>query len=107
MNANETKYERHLQARHFAGEVIWYAFEAVTLKLGPDCRYTVDFIVLLADGMLECHEVKAGKRDRQTGERTFWAEEDAKLKVRVAAGMFPLRFCIVYPTPEGWERKEF
>lgn len=80
MNKTEAEYFRHLEGRKLLGEVIWYGFEAITFKLGKDCRYTPDFVVQLSDGMLEAHEVKG-----------FWAD-DAKVKIRLAAEKFPFAF---------------
>ena len=112
MNKVEAAYADHLESLLKAGEIAWYRFEAWTFKLAPDTRFTPDFIVMLADGMFEAHEVKGGKKKKvngvATGERTFWIEEDAKLKIKVAAEMMPLRFSIVYPIGGGqWGRKDF
>jgi len=99
MNATEAAYGLHLEAEKQAGNVAWYAFEAVTLKLADDCRYTPDFAVMLRDGSLECHEVKG-----------FW-RDDARVKIRVAAAKFPFRFLAVTQIPVrkggGWKVEEF
>jgi hypothetical protein len=80
MNRTEAAYALMLQAK---GLSFWY--EAITLKLGPDVRYTPDFLVMLPDGLLECHEVKGS-----------FTRDDAKAKFRVAAGLFPFvfRMCV-------------
>jgi hypothetical protein len=95
MNKTEARYAEQLQLRLLAGEVAWFAYEALTLKLAPDTRYTPDFVVMLSDGTLECHEVKGFFRD------------DAKVKVKVAAEKFPLRFVVARERPKklggGWE----
>jgi len=98
MNRGEAAYERHLDARL---DVAWHKFEGVTLKLGPDCRYTPDFVVMLKDGSLECHDVKGRKGS------SYWAEEDATIKIRTAVAMFPFRFFIDWPARGyGWDSKE-
>lgn len=110
MNAVEEKYNAFLAEQHRLGVIAWYAFEPVTFKLAADTRYTPDFLVMMPDGSLECREVKGGKKNKRTGARTFWCEEDAKLKVKVAARMYTLiAFAIVYPLEKGigWGRKDF
>jgi len=80
MNKLEKAYGLHLEAEKQEGRVLWYAFERVTLKLATDTRYTPDFMVMLASGELECHEVKGFMRD------------DAFVKLKVAAQSFPFVF---------------
>lgn len=107
MNGTEKKYDAILDAQYRAGEIAWYAFEAVTFKLAPDTRYTPDFVVMLNDGAIEFREVKGGTKDKATGKRKPFIEEDAKLKIKMAAELLPFRFSIVFPTPDGWQRKDF
>lgn len=80
MNQTEARYAQLLDLRQKAGEVLWWRFEGVTLKLADDTRYTPDFVVMLADGSMECHETKG-----------FW-RDDALVKIKVAAATFPFRF---------------
>lgn len=86
MNKLEADYARHLEARKHAGEVAWYEFEPVKLKLGNDWKTTilVDFFVMLENGELEAHEVKGG-----------WFAEHNRAKLKVAARLFPFRFLVV------------
>ncbi len=99
MNKTEAAYAAHLESQRIAGIVEWYAFEAITFKLAADTRYTPDFLVMLADGRLQCHEVKG-----------FW-RDDAKVKIKVAAEKFPLEFIAVRMKAKrdggGWEVEEF
>lgn len=101
-NKTEAAYEQHLEARKQAGEVLWYKFEGITFKLAKDTRYTPDFAVLLANGEMELHEIKGAKAIFQS---------DAKVKIHVAAEMFPFRFIAIFPIPKksggGWEIMEF
>jgi hypothetical protein len=83
MNKTEAAYAMELELRKHAGEVAWYSFEAMTFKLAKDTRYTPDFVVMLADGSIELHEIKG------------FFEDHAKVKVKVAASMFPFVFRIV------------
>jgi hypothetical protein len=102
MNAGETRYAQHLDLRILAGDVKRYWFEGMTFRLAKRTSYRTDFLVLMADGSLECREVKGAKRKRN-GKTTFWAEEDAKLKIKVAAEMFGAAFVfrIVWPGEHG------
>ncbi len=83
MNATERDYGAALELRRRAGEVVWYRFEGIKLRLADSTFYTPDFAVQLSDGTLECHEVKG-----------FW-QDDARVKIKVAAEMYPLRFVAV------------
>jgi hypothetical protein len=98
MNKIEAAYDAHLASLEAAGEIAWRKFEGITLKLAPDTRYTPDFFVMMPDGFLECHEVKG-----------FW-QEDAKIKIKVAAAMFPFRFKSIMAKPKkdggGWKVEE-
>jgi len=80
MNATERDYGVVLEARKQQGEVLWYKFEGVKLRLANNTFYTPDFAVMRADGQLECHEVKG-----------FW-QDDARAKIKIAADMYPFEF---------------
>lgn len=88
MNGAERKYDEVLNCRKLRGEIFWYAFEAITLVLAPDTRYTPDFIIMLADGTIEIHEVKG------------WMEEAAFVRLKVAASLFPFIFRLVKIRPK-------
>lgn len=99
MNKTEAEYERHLALLRNAGQVLWFKFEAVKLRLADNTFYTPDFGVLAADGVFELHEVKG-----------FW-EDDARVKIKVAATLFPFRFKAIKVLAKkhggGWETEEF
>ena len=95
MNKTEAAYPDHLGLRQMSGEVAWFAFEAVKLRLADKTFYTPDFAVMLADGTIEQHEVKG-----------FW-EDDARVKIKVAAAMFPFRFIGVQKDKTGWKFEDF
>ena len=98
-NSTEAKYEEQLKAELAAGHILWYDFEAVTLKLADGLRYTPDFVVMHKDGVLEMREVKG-----------YW-QDDAKAKIKMAARLFPFRFMAVYKQTKknggGWETESF
>lgn len=99
MNGSEAEYAALLEARKVAGEIVWYRFEGITFKLADDTRYTPDFAVMMADGAMEMHEVKG-----------FW-RDDAKIKIKIAADMFPFRFVSARKVSKkaggGWDIEEF
>lgn len=98
-NRTEAAYESALELRRRAGEVAWYRFEGIKLRLADSTFYTPDFAVMLAGGEMELHEVKG-----------LW-EEDARVKIKVAAAMYPFRFLGIRQIPKkdggGWEFEEF
>jgi hypothetical protein len=99
MNRTEERYEREVLApAKLAGEIPWYAFGAITLKLAKNTHFKVDFAVLAADGILEMVDVKGSR---------FMAEEDALAKIKIAAALFPFRFLFAWPTKQGWQREVF
>ncbi|MEJ6328629.1 hypothetical protein Q2B95_08170 [Stenotrophomonas maltophilia] len=96
MNQTEAAYHQYLQQLQMAGEVLWFRFESVKLKLAKNTHLTIDFFVVSAAGELEAHEVKG-----------FW-EEDARVKVKVAAAMYPFRFLAVQRADGGgWKTEDF
>ena len=98
-NKLESQYEVDLKSRMRAGEVVWYRFEGLKLRLADNTFYTPDFAVMLANGQLECHETKG-----------FW-REDARVKIKVAAEQYPFRFISITARAKkdggGWEVEEF
>jgi hypothetical protein len=97
-NKTETAYEAELKLRQIAGEVLWYKFEGIKLRLADNTFYTPDYAVMLADGTMEIHEVKG------------YMQEDANVKIKVAAEMYPFRFIIIRTKPKkeggGWKIQE-
>ncbi|MGE9659183.1 DUF1064 domain-containing protein, partial [Snodgrassella alvi] len=79
--------------------VSWYRFEGVKLRLADNTFYTPDYCVMRSDGMMEMHEVKG-----------FW-QDDARVKIKVAADMYPLKFIAVKRQGKknggGWSIEEF
>lgn len=99
LNKTETEYGRLLEMRKHAGEILWYRFDGMKLRLADNTFYTPDFAVMLADGTLECHEVKG-----------HWMD-DARVKIKVAAEMYPFRFIAVKAKAKkdggGWSTEDF
>lgn len=99
MNKTEAAYAATLDARRHAGEVAWFKFEGMKLRLADNTFYTPDFAVMMADGALEMHEVKG-----------FW-QDDARVKIKIAANLYPMRFLAIQPQSKkkggGWKVEEF
>jgi len=107
MNGTESAYAAVLDARKRLGEIVDWSFEPEKLRLADKTFYSPDFRVLLADGSLEFHEVKACKSD---GKPLF--EDDARVKIKVAAEQhWMYRFVGAYRLPKkfggGWKYEDF
>ena len=90
MNKTEAAYEASvLEPGMIAGEIAWYRFEGVKLRLADNTFYTPDFAVMLASGLLQMHEVKG-----------FWTD-DARVKIKVAATQYPFEFIAARTRPKG------
>ncbi len=96
MNKLEARFADLLEARRKDGLIREWRYEAVTLKLADDTRYTPDFFVVRSDGMVEFYETKGFFR------------EDAAVKIKVAARQFPFRFKLVkWSKAKGWETTDY
>ena len=103
MNRTEKAYAAFLEGEKHAGRITAYWFEALKLKIAEGaCFYTPDFLVLRPDGTLELHEVKGSLRIFQ---------EDAKVKAKVCADMYPFPVKVVWPRKKkdggGWEEMQY
>jgi hypothetical protein len=86
LNKLETEYLQILRAQF--GDCV--SSQSLTVKIGNGCRYTPDFIVWNSHGCF-AYEVKGFMRD------------DAAVKIKVAAKLFPLiEFRIVWKTDGRW-----
>ena len=99
MNQTEEAYARALELLRAAGEVLWFKFEGVKLRLADNTFYSPDFAVMQASGHMEMHEVKG-----------FW-QDDARAKIKIAADMYPFRCIAVTKRAKknggGWQVEEF
>ena len=99
MNKTEQAYGDCLEQRKQAGEIAWYKFEGIKLRLADNTFYTPDFAVMGVGGEMEMHEVKG-----------FW-RDDARAKIKIAADLYPFRFIAVQAAPKkaggGWTIEEF
>lgn len=99
MNNTEKAYAAHLANRLHLGGIAWYQFEGIKFRLADSTFYSPDFAVMLFDGHMEIHEVKG-----------FWTD-DARVKIKVAASMYPFQFIAVKAKSKkdggGWEYENF
>src|SRR5436190_22907250 len=99
MNKSEAAYAAHLDECLRQGSIRWWKFEGMKFRFADNTFYTPDFNVMLASDELECHEVKG-----------FWMD-DAKVKIKLAASLYPIRFFAMRSLPKrdggGWKREEF
>jgi hypothetical protein len=96
MNKTETTYATHLETLKRSGSIQDYAFEALKLRLADKTFYTPDFLVLTQDWTVELHEIKG-----------HW-EDDARVKIKVAAKQFPwFRFIAIQMKGRQFITEEF
>lgn len=99
MNKTETAYAEFLETLVACRDVAWWKFEGVKLRLADATFYSPDFAVMRSTGALEMHEVKG-----------FW-QDDARVKIKVAASLYPFAFIAVQPIGKrgggGWKVEAF
>ena len=98
MNKLETAYNEQLKADLNAGEILWFKFEGLKLRLADNTFLTVDFFVMNKNNELEARDVKG------------YMMEDAKVKMKVAASIYPFKFFVVKAKAKkdggGWDITE-
>lgn len=82
MNGLEARYAGRLEAMKRAGQIVFWKFEAVALRLADRTTYNPDFYLMLPDGSVGFHETKG-----------FW-RDDARAKIKMAAEQFPELFFV-------------
>lgn len=98
MNKTEAAYAERLEELRLSGVVLWFKFEGIKLRLADNTFYSPDFAVMLEDGTLQMREVKGAVAIFQ---------DDAKVKIKVAAELYPFAFIVAYPRKKkdggGWD----
>lgn len=107
MNRLEAKYAEYLRICELTGVIAKaLPFESIKLRLADNTTLTVDFPVMLADGTLEMRDVKGFKK-KANGEPGYWIEDDANVKLKVAAEIFPFVFKVTFQDKAGvWHEEE-
>lgn len=80
MNKLEKDYAERLESMRRSGEIAAWGYETMTLHLAGHTSYKPDFFILLPNGAAGFHETKGRWRD------------DARVKIKVAARLFPWFF---------------
>lgn len=98
-NQTEQRFEdEYLRPLLLAGEISWYRFEGIKLRLADNTFLTVDYAVLPASGVLTMIDVKGA---------AAVVQEDARVKMRVAADQYPFMFQLAFPAKGGgWTIKD-
>lgn len=111
MNKTETAFAKHLEERRIVGEILWWKFEAIKLRLADGCFLTMDFAVVDAARQLVLYDVKGKMRKTRANGTKYdaaFAQDDSKVKIKLAADMYPFVMRMVYPaTGGGWNEDEF
>ena len=98
MNKTEKEYSERLKLLKYLGEILWFKFEGIKLRLADKTFYSPDFVVMMESGEMQIHEVKGYMMD------------DANVKIKVAAEMYPFRFFIIRKNKKknggDWDIKE-
>lgn len=93
MNKTERAYSNYLEFQKKMGEVLWYEFEPMNLRLADKCFYKVDFLVLTKEMLLEVHEIKGFMTD------------DSLVKFKAAGEKFPFKFRMIMLEKGQWVEK--
>lgn len=88
MNKTESAYADLLEKRKHLKEIVRWVFEPIKFRLADKTFYTPDFLVVCNEHM-EIHEVKG------------FMEEDANVKIKVVAEMFPEFLFVVVKKEKG------
>ncbi len=98
MNSLESAYAHRLDTLKLAGEVKWWAFNEIRLRIAGGKKqawFKPDFAVQFSDGRFEMHESKGFMR------------EAACVRLKVAAEKFPFRFILVTRVAGEWKFEEY
>ncbi len=96
MNKLEQEWAAMLELRKKTGDtrVLWWAWESVKFRIADKTYYTPDFVVMMEDGELQIHETKG------------FMEDDARVKVKAVAELFPMRVFVMRKVKGEWSTEE-
>ncbi len=104
MNRLEAAYAERLDLQKAHGSVLFWKFESIKLRLADATFYTPDFMVMTLTYAIELHEIKAFWKS--TG-GAHW-EDDARVKIKVAASIYPFVFKSFSRDKDGdWKEEVF
>ena len=91
MNKLEAQYAQYLDLQRYAGEIFWWGYERVRLKVGNGAWFKSDFCVLREEGgTIELHETKGFRR------------EAAIVRIKACADEYPFIFYLVIKRGGEW-----
>lgn len=96
----EARYADQLEADRLNGKIRRWRHHAVKLRLAKRTHFTPDFFVVTTDGLIELVEVKGSWKAPH--------QEDARVKIKTAAEMYPeFQFVAVTPDGSGFAKETF
>lgn len=98
-NKTERRYCLHLTRLQSADQIARWWWKPGSLRIAPSLHYQPDMLVQSPDGVLEIHDVKGAKGER------FWVEEDAWVKLKTVARLYPYRVVVVWEKRGEWRRE--
>jgi hypothetical protein len=109
LRQHNTSYAQHLELRRKVGDIVWWAFEPIRVRVAKNTYFVPDFMVMLSSGELELHDTKGSKRvTRKSGlvEEVAYTKEDAQMKMKIVAELLPIPLKKVWRTHSGeWESR--
>jgi hypothetical protein len=93
MNKTEIQYAWKLESEKRLGEIKWYGFEKIKLKLSSlNCWYNIDFMVIDKEDQVKMIEIKGGH---------IW--DDSIVKFKVACDLYPfIKFSMIQLKNKQW-----
>ena len=96
LNKLELEYEKYLWGLMLGKQIEKFWVKPMNLWLAPNkCFYRPDFMVQMPDGTLQIHETKG-----------HW-EDDALVKIKVAASLYPFKFVAIQKIKGLWSERWF
>jgi hypothetical protein len=101
MNDTEKAYAAVLELRKQAGEIKWWKFHPIKVRLANHTWYEVDFLLMMADDTIEIHETKGG-----------YTSDKGQLKIKLCAEVLPIARMVKVTKLKkkeggGWKYQEF
>lgn len=96
MNKTEAAYYKVLEMEIRTGEILNFWFEPMNLRIGENCFYKTDFLVLNKNSELELREVKGG-----------YVTDDALIKIKIVAEKYPFKVTMVKLIKGDWHYKTY
>lgn len=104
MNETERKYSRRLKAMLHAGEIAWYGYECIKMRLSEGSFYRTDFMVVTKEGYIELHDTKAYFKSKKKPGIT----EASMVRMKGVAEKYPMFKVLATWEKDGtWEQRVF